>query len=62
MFPKSLLCMRISFEGGTAQPGGHAMTLKAYPKDAAGIIFGEDPKDQAVVLSSMANFGTLLGT
>ena len=38
------------------------MTLKAYPKDAAGIIFGEDPKDQAVVLSSMANFGTLLGT
>jgi len=54
--------MRISFEGGTAQPGGHAMTLKAYPKDAAGIIFGEDPKDQAVVLSSMANFGTLLGT
>jgi|GEM_PF-6149055 hypothetical protein len=38
------------------------MTLKAYPNDAADIIFGEDPKDHVVVLCSTADMITALGS
>jgi ornithine carbamoyltransferase len=46
---------RVSFESGMAQLGGHMLMLKAYPKEAADIIFGEDVRDQASVLSSMCD-------
>ena len=46
---------RVSFEAGMAQLGGHMLMLKAYPKEAADIIFGEDVRDQASVLSSMCD-------
>ena len=55
VFERPSLRTRVSFEAGMTQLGGHAMMLKAYPKDAADIVFGEDPRDQAVVLSSMAD-------
>jgi ornithine carbamoyltransferase len=55
IFERPSLRTRVSFETGMAQLGGHAMMLKAYPKESADIVFGEDPRDQAVVLSSMAD-------
>ena len=55
VFERPSLRTRVSFETGMTQLGGHAMMLKAYPKETADIIFGEDPRDQAVVLSSMAD-------
>jgi ornithine carbamoyltransferase len=38
-----------------AQMGGHAMYLKAYPREAADIIIGEDVRDIASVLSGYAD-------
>ena len=46
---------RVSFEAGMGQLGGQWITLKAYPKESADIIFGEDVRDQASVLSSMCD-------
>lgn len=46
---------RASFEVAMTQLGGHAMILKAYPKESADIIFKEDVRDQASVLSSMCD-------
>lgn len=46
---------RVSFEAGMAQLGGQWITLKAYPRESADIIFGEDVRDQASVLSSMCD-------
>jgi ornithine carbamoyltransferase len=46
---------RVSFEAGMAQLGGQFITLKAYPRESADIIFGEDVRDQASVLSSMCD-------
>jgi len=55
VFERPSLRTRVSFETGMTQLGGHAMMLKAYPKESADIIFGEDVRDQAKVLSSMAD-------
>ena len=55
VFERPSLRTRVSFETGMTQLGGHAMMLKAYPKGSADIIFGEDPRDQAIVLSGMAD-------
>ncbi len=55
VFERPSLRTRVSFETGMTQLGGHAMMLKAYPKESADIIFGEDVRDQATVLSSMAD-------
>ena len=46
---------RVSFEAGFAQLGGNFLTLKAYPPTSADIIFKEDVRDQAAVLSSMCD-------
>jgi len=46
---------RVSFEAGMAQLGGSSITLKAYPPESADIIFKEDVRDQANVLSSMCD-------
>lgn len=46
---------RVSFEAGFAQLGGTSITLKGYPPDSADIIFKEDVRDQANVLSSMCD-------
>ena len=41
---------RVSFETGFQALGGGVITLKAYPANAADIIFKEDVRDQANVL------------
>jgi ornithine carbamoyltransferase len=46
---------RVSFEAGFAQLGGSFLTLKAYPPASADIIFKEDVRDQANVISSMCD-------
>ncbi len=46
---------RVSFEAGMAQLGGQYITLKAFPPGSADIIFKEDVRDQASVLSSMCD-------
>ena len=46
---------RVSFEAGMAQLGGSFLTLKAFPPESADIIFKEDVRDQASVLSSMCD-------
>ena len=46
---------RVSFEAGMAQLGGQFLTLKAFPPESADIIFKEDVRDQASVLSSMCD-------
>jgi ornithine carbamoyltransferase len=46
---------RVSFEAGMAQLGGQFITLKAFPPESADIIFKEDVRDQASVLSSMCD-------
>jgi len=46
---------RVSFEAGMAQLGGQFLTLKAFPPASADIIFKEDVRDQASVLSSMCD-------
>lgn len=46
---------RVSFEAGMAQLGGQFITLKAFPPGSADIIFKEDVRDQASVLSSMCD-------
>lgn len=46
---------RVSFEAGMAQLGGSFLTLKAFPPTSADIIFKEDVRDQASVLSSMCD-------
>lgn len=46
---------RVSFEAGMAQLGGSFITLKAFPPETADIIFKEDVRDQASVLSSMCD-------
>lgn len=46
---------RVSFETGFQALGGGVITLKAYPPDAADIIFKEDVRDQANVLESMCD-------
>ncbi len=46
---------RVSFEAGIAQLGGSFLTLKSYPRGGEDIIFKEDPRDQAKVLSSMCD-------
>lgn len=46
---------RVSFEAGMAQLGGQFLTLKAFPPGSADLIFGEDVRDQASVLSSMSD-------
>lgn len=46
---------RVSFEAGMSQLGGSFLTLKAFPPESADIIFKEDVRDQAMVLSSMCD-------
>lgn len=46
---------RVSFETGFQALGGGVITLKAYPPNAADIIFKEDVRDQANVLESMCD-------
>lgn len=46
---------RVSFETGFQALGGGVITLKAYPANAADIIFKEDVRDQANVLESMCD-------
>lgn len=46
---------RVSFEAGMSQLGGSFLTLKAFPPESADIIFKEDVRDQASVLSSMCD-------